>query len=362
MCVTSHISQTHLRQTHISCMIMSMNKSQPTKINSIQALRGIACLFVILTHIEFIGVGAFGVELFFCISGFIMMYSTQKKEQPHFLLKRLIRIIPLYYFITTITLLAILFVPSMFQEVHFEWSYFFKSLCFIPFDITGQYTIQPLMRIGWTVNYEILFYLIFGCAMKINHQHRGIITSIFIIALSFLHKTISLANIPLYFYTNPIILEFMIGILIYYIYQFTKNKKDYFLSHSYLSILFIILIVSSFIYLCTIGVHAEIYETQRVIHWGIPCAIIFLSSLLLEFYYQPPRFLIQLGNISFSVYLMHYYIIQFIGRKIFDFSTLSTSSFVGAILGILISLLVGYVTWYCIEKKFTKYISTHILK
>ncbi len=362
MCVTSHISQSNLRQTNISCMILCMKNIQTPKLNSIQALRGIACLFVILTHIEFIGVGAFGVELFFCISGFIMMYSTQKKEQPHFLLKRLIRIIPLYYFITIVTLLAILFVPSMFQEVHFEWSFFFKSLCFIPFDITGQYTIQPLMRIGWTVNYEILFYLIFLVAMKINHQHRGIIASIFIITSSILHKTVSLANIPLYFYTNPIILEFMMGILIYYIYQFLKTKKEYLISHSSISIILILLIVSMFIYLCTIGVHAEIYEIQRVIHWGIPCAIIFLSSLLLEFYYQPPKFLIQLGNISFSVYLMHYYIIQFIGRNVFDFSILSTSSFIGAVLGILISILVGYSTWYYIEKKFTKCISNILLK
>ncbi len=362
MCVTSHISQTHLRQTHISCMILYMNQVQTQKINSIQALRGIACLFVILTHIEFIGIGAFGVELFFCISGFIMMYSTKKKEQPHFLVKRLIRIIPLYYFITIITLLAILFVPSMFQEVHFEWSYFFKSLCFIPFDITGQYTIQPLMRIGWTVNYEILFYLVFFCAMKINHKHRGIIASLLIILFTYIHKIISFNNIPLYFYTNPIILEFVIGILIYYIYQFLQKKKDYFLSHSYLSIILILLIVSTFLYLCTLGVHAEIYEIQRVIHWCIPCAIIFLSSLLLEFYYQPPKFLIQLGNISFSVYLMHYYIIQFIGRKVFDFSSISISSIIGALIGIALSLLVGYITWYFIEKKLTQSIIKQLFK
>ncbi len=362
MCATSHISQSHLRQTHISCMILCMEKTQTSKINSIQALRGIACLFVILTHIEFIGIGAFGVELFFCISGFIMMYSTQKKEQPHFLLKRFIRIIPMYYFITIITLLAIIFVPSMFQEVHFEWAYFFKSLCFIPFDITGQYTIQPLMRIGWTVNYEILFYLIFFCAMKINHQHRGILASLFIVAFTYAHKFVPLANIPLYFYTNPIILEFAFGILIYYIYQFLNNQKDYFLSHSYISILLILCITAIFLYLCTIGVHAEIYEMQRVINWGIPCAIVFLSSLLLEFYYQPPKILIQLGNISFSVYLMHYYIIQFIGRKIFDFSILSMSSCIGAILGIFISLLIGTFTCYFIEKKFTQFISKHIIK
>lgn len=362
MCVTSHISQTHLRQTHISCMILYMNQLQTQKINSIQALRGIACLFVILTHIEFIGIGAFGVELFFCISGFIMMYSTQKKEQPHFLVKRLIRIIPLYYFITIITLLAILFVPSMFQEVHFEWSYFFKSLCFIPFDITGQYTIQPLMRIGWTVNYEILFYLIFFCAMKINHKHRGIIASLLIILFTYIHKLISFNNIPLYFYTNPIILEFVIGILIYYIYQFLQKKKEYFLSHSYLSIILILLIVSTFLYLCTLGVHAEIYEMQRVIHWGIPCAIIFLSALVLEFYYQPPKFLIQLGNISFSVYLMHYYIIQFIGRKVFDFSSLSINSTIGALIGIALSILTGYTTWYFIEKKLTQSLTKQLLK
>ena len=80
------------------------------RFDSIQVLRGIAAFSVILHHIAFIGKGAFGVDIFFCISGFIMMYITEINSE-HFFMKRIIRLVPLYYAITAITFAGAVIMP-----------------------------------------------------------------------------------------------------------------------------------------------------------------------------------------------------------------------------------------------------------
>ena len=127
--------------------------------DSIQALRGLAALFVVFQHVRFLNFGAFGVDIFFCISGFMIMFTTEKSTK-YFFRKRLVRILPLYYLMTLGTYLSLLLFPSMFQQTRHDFSYLVKSLLFIPFDI-GSGAIQPLVRIGWTINCEMLFYLLF---------------------------------------------------------------------------------------------------------------------------------------------------------------------------------------------------------
>lgn len=77
-----------------------------------------------------------GVSLFFTISGFLQMYTTQK-EQKHFLVKRLIRIVPLYWIMTIATFVAMLIMPGIaLGEANFEE--FLKSLFFIPYQRTAM--------------------------------------------------------------------------------------------------------------------------------------------------------------------------------------------------------------------------------
>ena len=121
----------------------------------IQILRFVAALFVVFQHIRFLNIGAFGVDIFFCISGFFVMFTTQEKSSS-FLLKRIIRILPFYYIMTIGTYLLLLIFPTLFHITDTNIIYLFKSLLFIPFEISPD-IIQPIFRIGWTVNYEIFF-------------------------------------------------------------------------------------------------------------------------------------------------------------------------------------------------------------
>ena len=94
--------------------------------DSIQALRGLAALFVVFQHVRFLNFGAFGVDIFFCISGFMIMFTTEKSTK-YFFRKRLVRILPLYYLMTLGTYLSLLLFPSMFQQTRHDFSYLVKS-------------------------------------------------------------------------------------------------------------------------------------------------------------------------------------------------------------------------------------------
>ena len=91
---------------------IAINKRfQDLHFDSIQALRGLAALFVVFQHIRFLNFRSFGVDIFFCISGFMIMFTTEKSTKYNYR-KRLIPIQQLYYQMTLLTYLSLLMYPS----------------------------------------------------------------------------------------------------------------------------------------------------------------------------------------------------------------------------------------------------------
>jgi len=170
-----------------------MSKPIQSKLHSVQALRGIAALMVLFYHVgeQMIhaarlkgGGGAqlvtdgwllsgpwkqgySGVDLFFVISGFIMVYVTYNsgrsiKDIGRFLYKRIVRIYPLwwvfvsifagYFFITYGTWAA----PDLKGGTEPDFAYFLRSLFLIPQDS------KPVLRLGWSLIHEMQFYLFFA--------------------------------------------------------------------------------------------------------------------------------------------------------------------------------------------------------
>jgi len=94
-------------------------------LNSVQILRGVAAFGVLFYHatrwigpLPGIEIGAAGVDLFFVISGFIMVYASepmfgQRGATRHFLVRRIIRIVPLYWGLTTLVVLRHGFPPNL---------------------------------------------------------------------------------------------------------------------------------------------------------------------------------------------------------------------------------------------------------
>ena len=212
------------------------------RIDSIQILRGIGAILILLFHLSFINRGEFAVDIFFCISGFILMYTTQKNTD-HMLLKRLIRILPLYYIVTFVMFFIIKIIPSLALMSSANVSYLIKSLFFIPYVSMGADSnnyVVPLVSIGWTLNLEMYFYLIFTLANKISNKNRGLITSIILIIVALIGFVVNCNNLIFKFITNSVILEFVFGIAFFYIY---KKLESYSINKNWKRISFYIILL-----------------------------------------------------------------------------------------------------------------------
>jgi peptidoglycan/LPS O-acetylase OafA/YrhL len=298
---------------------------------SIQLLRFIAAAFVVLAHVigEYAGmkiIGTFGVDIFFVISGFIISHITETGHK-NFLKKRLIRIVPMYWFFTfTIAVIAFI-APELLRRIKFDLGHLACSLLFIPCWNEGT-RFNPLLGLGWTINYEIFFYLLFFIAININNKYRELICSFFIIFFVFVLNVISFNQVsPISFYKNPIIFEFIIGMWIAVIY---RKKSSYFNSLScYTTISLIPVVVILFIY--TSKFEIITFGYLRFLVWGSLSAcllIIFLSleGIFRESLYFGRRCFLMLGDISYPLYLLHIYVIAIFTRvlevQLFNFSVL----------------------------------------
>ena len=340
--------------------------------DSIQALRGLAALFVVFQHVRFLNFGAFGVDIFFCISGFMIMFTTEKSTK-YFFRKRLIRILPLYYLMTIGTYILLILFPSMFQQTRPHLSYLIKSLLFLPFDIGGG-VLQPLMRIGWTVNCEMLFYLLFFIAFHLSMRYRGLICGAFLAVLVGVVQIFApmisswqspLGNIlapVLTFYGDPVMLEFLFGILAYYLLRYLYNRHTLHPFSKTTSIVSAVCIPVIFCLLAYFTPRINVIGFRRLPLWGLPAFLLLVLAFLAGLRMTMPRLLVSLGNISYSLYLVHYYPVMLLDRAVFDFSSLSFLSVVGLIVSVALSISLAYLSWLLIERKFTGWLRKWLLR
>jgi exopolysaccharide production protein ExoZ len=197
----------------------------------LQYLRGLAALMVVFHHARQYfpsdsilgGVGwnewgSRGVDIFFVISGFVMVYSTQgyaaglprAAQAVDFLLKRAIRVVPLYWIATLWTAKWLI----LRGEAGLDLA---KDFLFVPhFHDQGHGLIWPYLFQGWTINYEMFFYLLFALSMLIGRlRHVGL--SLFLVLLTalgvvatFTHPEHNAAIVI--FYTSNLLFEFLLGV------------------------------------------------------------------------------------------------------------------------------------------------------
>ena len=97
------------------------------KIDIIEFSRFVAAMLVMCVHIPVFGFGAFGVDIFFIISGFVMMHSTERTSS-NFFKKRLIRILPNYYIFTLGVFILALKFPHLLNNTTAYLNHLLKQL------------------------------------------------------------------------------------------------------------------------------------------------------------------------------------------------------------------------------------------
>lgn len=330
------------------------------KITSIQLLRAIACLLVLQLHlIPFIPFtnqyffGAIGVDIFFVISGYIIASSISKIEAPKvslkFLINRFCRVVP-YYWILTFG--AIIFIFTFTKNHEFEPNRIINSLLFIPQEI------GPSLPLGWTLNHEMFFYLIIGLGSIIIPKKKIHYTGYFFLALLILSKFIPSNSYKILFLKSSINYTFLLGFFTF----FYKDKILPIFNNN-------IMLISSIILICIVATFTcdfEMFPTgtsinninqsylrdiiffqtkiirigfPRVILWGIPSYLLFLTFLAKESTikdkYQNSIFVL-IGDASYSIYLLQFFIVTIV--LYFKPSNILFSIF-GFIITILLSLI-----------------------
>ena len=292
-------------------MAIAAPQSSPT-IPAIQFLRALAATAVVAFHVRFDIVtkvsipgflpdgfdqGAAGVDLFFVISGFVMVYSSESlfgrsAAWRTFLLRRIARIVPLYWIMTTIMLIYV--VARGFDASDASPTLALASYLFIPYWRPSG-VIDPLYGIGWTLNYEMFFYVVFAVFLWARREIAVAGVAAFLAALALIVATAGYFPRQVVWLCDPIILEFVFGMGIAIAYRAGVRLSPV------ASALLVVLAIAEIAW----SASAWHIDLPRWIEWGIPAAQTVAALVLLDRHLSFPRSAEMLGDASYALYLIH---------------------------------------------------------
>ena len=285
---------------------------------SIQYLRAIAAILVVIFHYTntfgeaFVPgffsfeVGAFGVDVFFVISGYIMYtISVLRPRTPSaFLRDRIVRIVPLYWLLT----LTAAFVSTdggLSIGLDVSLNDLVKSLFFIP-EWNAKYPslVAPVLLVGWTLNLEMVFYAIFAVALFFPRRSGLVFILLALTLMGMSRLWLEPGTSPmLSLYSQTIVLEFGFGILIGMVFR-SERVVRWCASHraqarGVAGILGCAGVAQLFA--------PPEYFAPRGLQWGAAAAMLVTGALLLEADLVKTKvaFFVLLGDASYSIYLVH---------------------------------------------------------
>lgn len=305
---------------------MSLSEPAPqhghNRLDFIQALRGLAALGVVLYHCRpalsdpaygglgerLFGWGAAGVDLFFVVSGFIMVHATARAGHSvrgalEFLARRIARIWPVYMVWMAIDIAVV----SRFH--HIGWS-LPKSIVFYPSGLQPAPTFgHPPNVVGWTINYEVWFYVLFALSLMTRRRWLAfaalMATFTVVIPLAVTgsfhtsaYETYELPTAILRLAADPMTWDFAAGVAIGLIY-----RSRFHVRHEAVLLAIVVVAVAGEIWILGSG-YRQGYGPAA---WGGPIMITVLALALWDKQrrIRVPRWMIWLGDVSFSLYLAH---------------------------------------------------------
>jgi peptidoglycan/LPS O-acetylase OafA/YrhL len=284
-------------------------------LGNIQALRALAALMVVVVHIyavestylpgrpwttPFHVLGTYGVDLFFVISGTVMVASTagwlaEPGAMRRFLLHRMTRIYPPYWIVTALVLVAFLIVPAAVGVHRSAPPNILASFLALP------QTGEPLLVVGWTLSYELLFYAAFALALPLERRALPLLTAIWLTAIVLVGALGPHGNPWVRVFGSPINFEFALGIAIG-----TAIARRAFAAPRTIFVLGVAAVVA----VCVATAYSG-REFLEIAWWrpfavGLPMAAVVYGALGLEAAgIIAPRWLRVQGDASYALYLWH---------------------------------------------------------
>lgn len=303
-------------------------------LQSIQMLRGLAAVLVVISHFgpiekkyfasqilpESVNLGMSGVDLFFVISGFVMVAVTRGKggfpDTARFLWNRAVRIFPTYWVYFAITLAVFLVKPGWVNS-----SYGTPDLVRSFFLLQ---TSTPLIAVAWSLTCELWFYIVFACmlVLPVKRVHFLIVWAVILLAF---HSP----EVPLHAFG----LEFILGALVASAY-FAGIRVSKRLCGA------VVFAGAAF----AVNTIFPMPDLPRAVVFGLPYAALVLFLVQAERDgMRFPRFSVVLGDASYSVYLSHVLVLSAIGKIVFAFNLPSSPSVLIAMFSTsMLSALLAY--------------------
>ncbi len=334
---------------------------------SIQVLRGIAATLVVIFHSYIhlqarniipnlpvlVDSGRAGVDIFFVISGFIMVYISGENfgkvgAARDFFIRRVIRIVPIYWMYTLLMAFFLLTLPHLVSSGKtFNLTHLEASLLFIPWENNVGY-IKPTLGVGWTLNFEMYFYAIFAVSLFFSKRYLAPFLAAVMTGGLLAGQLFGPVSPIFYVMTSPLLVEFLAGCII----GALCLRRDVFLP-GYLCIMLMLAGVTS---LLLTGI-VEPRGVPRVVLWGIPAAAIVTGAV---FYEKRTKInfhhlLTKLGDSSYSLYLTHIFTINAVGLVWSRVFHALRGGFV--VVAIMSSMVAGYFAYLIIERPLTSYLN-----
>lgn len=346
----------------------------------VQFLRGLAALLVLAGHAQGLATsmaarggemvsglrfpGGFGVDLFFCISGFIMVISSRSLfarpgGRAEFLRRRAIRLVPLYWIATGLFVLTLV-LGRRGYDGNLPVA-IVTSLLFVPYPTYGfdQGMVFPLHNLGWSLNYEVFFYAVFAVflAWPMQRAVAGVIATI--VAVVALGLAFAPDATVLRFWSQPIVLEFAFGAAAGWVWSRGHRAGR-------TVVVACVLAAVALLFVDPLGLtaarddghHTTPNDLVRAVAWGIPALLLLVAAICRDPVGEAglvTRLFERLGDCSYSLYLMHPFALIVVAKA---WTVLGLDRFLAwwmlGVLGIAISIAVALASFRWIEKPLTR--------
>jgi peptidoglycan/LPS O-acetylase OafA/YrhL len=212
--------------------------------------------------------------------------------------------------------------------------------------------MQPTLILGWSLNYEMFFYVWFALSLRISQRWSPVLCAGWLIAVMLAIHVAGSANPVAAFYARPIVLEFCYGLVAFYVFQWCSARRDVLARVAGLQAVLLVLFAGG---LVAIAVGEEYYRdlVPRYLIAGIPSFFVATSALLLERLFgmsTKNRLIFLLGEASYIIYLVHPYIIftvlRVVARGASGWSSPALAALIVGLLALVSAIAIAIHVWF----------------